>query len=337
MIYRFIFFAITLLSWQINFAQTPNLVPNGSFETRVNCDPYDSYVEDAPPWFSATAATPDLFHQCAVVDTAPCPWPEQYILDPWAFGVPTNALGCESPFNGEGYAGNFYFGKNVNGYDGYKEYLGVRLSETLHAETQYTLRFYVSLPERIGNAIWNLQVYFGSDSIYQNNDTYINVNPQLSGNSGEFITNTNGWHEMAWDYTATGNESFLYIGNFQPDSQTDTLFVLEVEPQENYYLFSYYYIDDIELREGTLNSLNELSNMHFRIFPNPVSDWLIFESDDQIDDLQIFDIEGRCVKHIPDVKSERKSINVSGLRYGMYIVKALLENGLSVNSKFIKR
>ncbi len=159
MIYRFIFFAMSILTWHTSFAQSPNLVPNGSFETRIECIYNDGFIADAPPWFNPTRATPDLFHQCAVVNTDPCPWPDQYYLDPWLYGIPTNFMGCEHPYDGDGYAGLFVAGNNINGYDGYKEYLGVRLVNPLVAGNQYTLKFAVSLPERVGYAIWNIQVF----------------------------------------------------------------------------------------------------------------------------------------------------------------------------------
>ena len=218
-----------------------------------------------------------------------------------------STLGCEDPYDGNGYAGLFVFGPNVNGYDGYKEYLGVRLSQPLTGLDTYTVKFYLSLPERIGNAIWNIQVYFGPDSISQNNDTFVNVNPQLSGNSGQYITNYNGWHEMAWDYTATGDETFMYIGNFQPDSQTDTLYVLEENPELHYYQFSYYYIDDIQVQPGTLSLNQTVENNNFRIFPNPSNGVFTIHSPEPIVELQLFDMQGRLVYSEKGIASGQKT------------------------------
>lgn len=327
----------------MSFAQSPNLVPNGSFETRIECIYNDGHIADAPPWFSPTRATPDVFHQCAVVNTDPCPYPEQASLDTWLFGVPTNTIGCENPYEGDGYAGFFVFGPNIYGHDGYKEYIGVRLTNPLVAGNQYTVKFYLSLAERVGNAIWNIQVYFGSDSIFQPDsiivpyDSYLDVSPQLSGTTGEYITNYDGWHEMAWDYTASGDETFMYIGNFQPDSETDTMYVLQEDPGPNYSLFSYYYIDKVELREGTLSTIDNPIKQLIQIYPNPATSWLKIQSHSQIADIQIFDLEGRKIKSFHVVSNEKYEIDISLLSAGMYIVKILFENGGVENSKFIKR
>ena len=328
----------------MSFAQSPNLVPNGSFETRIECIWNDGDISDAPPWFNPTRATPDLFHECAVVNDEPCPYPEQAFLDPWAYGVPTNALGCESPYDGEGYAGLFVYGPSVNGHDGYKEYIGVRLTNPLVAGNQYTVKFYLSLAERAGNAIWNIQVYFDPDSIFQPDsiimpyDSYLDVNPQLSGTPGEYITNYNGWHEMAWDYTASGDETFMYIGNFQPDSETDSLYVLEHGPEEHYHQFSYYYIDKIEVREGTLSSIDENKDeSYFQIFPNPTSGLLKAKCSKPINSFQIFDMQGKLIMQKKQIQMEIVDIDISSMADGIYYLNVTTIQDDQIIRKIVKR
>ena len=334
MIYRFTFFFIGIFAFCQGFSQAPNLVPNGSFEQRTNCIYNDSDVEDAPPWFSPTAATPDVFHQCAVVNDDPCPLPEIVNMDPWFVGVPANFIGCEEPYDGVGYAGYYAFGPNVNGYDGYKEYLGVRLSQPLTAGDEYTIKLNLSLPDLIANAVWNIQVYFGPDSIAQDNDTYINVNPQLSGDSGQYITNYDGWHEMAWDYTASGDETFMYIGNFQPDSQTDTVILYAQNPNLG---FSYYYIDDIQVRAGTLSLSQTVEENNFQIFPNPTDGVFTINSPDPIVEIQLFDTQGRLVYNKKGIASGQNHINITGLTKGIYCLKATTMNNNHITRKIVKR
>ncbi|NEN23343.1 T9SS type A sorting domain-containing protein [Cryomorpha ignava] len=185
--------------------------------------------------------------------------------------------------------------------------------------------------------------FFGPDSIFQPDsiiapyDSYVEVNPQLSGTIGEFITNYDGWHEIAWDYTANGDETFMYIGNFQPDSETDTLYVLQEDPSSNYSLFSYYYIDKIELREGTLSTIDIPLEQLFKIYPNPGTNGLKIESSSNIDNIQIFNLEGRNIQNVNFVSNEIYDVDISPLSSGMYIIKIVFENGLVENSKFIKR
>lgn len=344
MIYRFIFFAISILTWQMSFAQAPNLVPNGSFETRIDCIWNDGDISDAPPWFNPTGATPDLFHQCAVVNDEPCPYPEQFLLDLWMYGIPTNSLGCESPYDGDGYAGFFVFGPNLDGYDGYKEYIGVRLVNPLVTGNQYTVKFYLSLPERVGTAIWNIQVYFGPDSIFQPDsiivpyDSYLDVNPQLSGTPGQYITNYDGWHEMAWDYTASGDEVFMYIGNFQPGSETDSLYVLEQDTEGHYYQYSYYYIDNIEVREGTLSVIDKRNDeSYIHVFPNPTTGILKAKCSEPIYSFQIFDMHGKLITHKNKLQVEILDIDISDVAHGLYYLKVTTVRDEQIIRKIVKR
>lgn len=345
MIYRFILFLLAVFSLQGVHGQNPNLVPNGSFEERVDCIYNNSDVEDAPPWFNPTAATPDIFHQCAVVNEAPCPWPEQYYLDPWFIGVPTNVVGCEEPYDGVGYAGFFVYGHNVNGYDGYKEYISVRLTEPLEADLNYTVKFYLSLAERMGFATWNVQVYFSPDSLTPMDtvpifyDSYIDVDPQLSGTPGEFIDNYDGWHKMEWTYTATGNEKFMYIGNFQNDSEMNPIYVLEADPEENYSMFSYYYIDKIEVRKDTLSTLENIikGTLKVRIYPNPLDENLSIHSEIPVKKVTIYDSQGRLVFERVNLAQGINNFRISKLSSGIYIARISANNGAVKNIKFVKR
>ena len=141
---------------------------------------------------------------------------------------------------------------------------------------------------------------------------------------------------MAWDYTATGDETFMYIGNFQPDSQTDTLYVLQEDPEENYSMFSYYYIDKIELKEGTLNTTDKLYEESFKLYPNPVSDKLTIESEHKLNSLLVFDLEGRCVKRTYSNNDNVYKVDTTDLLNGMYVIRIKFKDGVEINRKFVK-
>ena len=309
-------------------AQPVNLVPNGSFEERIECIWNNSNVKDAPPWFNPMdpgfeyQSTPDVFHECAIVNEAPCPYPENASLDQWAFGVPTNTLGCEDPFDGAGYAGAFFFIPNsqLSWLDGFREYLAVRLIEPLQEGVVYDVSMQLSLAERTTHAIWNVQVLFSEDSLTQATTSYMPYEPQLNGTPGDYIDNYDGWRKVEWEYTASGGEQFMYIGNFEPNSQTDTLRTLMGDTFWHYFPASYYYIDDVKVEQNSLSTSN-IKNHQISIYPNPGTDVLRIEGISATDVMiEIRNIAGQSVTQINTTNNGIVTIDISHLSPGIYIL-----------------
>jgi uncharacterized protein YjdB len=81
--------------------------------------------------------------------------------------------------------------------------------------------------------------------------------------------------------------------------------------------------------------VNELSLQKVNIYPNPVQNELFIEIENQtINQLEVIDFSGRIVKSV--FNNNVKSINVSELNQGMYILKIETENGSSV-TRFVKQ
>jgi len=345
LIYRFIFFLCLQCLTIAAFAQPVNLVPNGGFEERDLCIYNDSYIEDCYPWFNPmdpeyiNQATPDLFHVCAVVNNDPCPYPDDPILDPWFTGVPTNTLGCEEPYEGEGYAGAFLFIPNIDEppLDGYREYLAVRLIESLQTGLVYDVSMQVSLAERSTHALWNFQVLLSPDSLAQETTQFMDYEPQLNGTPGDYIDNKNGWRELSWTYTAEGGEQFIYIGNFQPGSETDTLFVNEGSTLGHFLHGVYYYIDDVRVVANSLSTVDRLFS-DVNIFPNPASDVIhihgLPQSDWRID---VIDARGKQHLSVHQMVDGRTYLSVDQLEAGLYFIRFTNENNMSFTQKIIKR
>ncbi len=66
-------------------------------------------------------------------------------------------------------------------------------------------------------------------------------------------------------------------------------------------------------------------------YPNPVKDVLHFS--DKIHNIRIMDISGKSVKQIP-VSS--KSVNLSNLTKGNYIITATTKTGVAVAKKIVR-
>lgn len=340
--FRFTFLIPLFVSASLQ-AQPVNLVPNGSFEERIECIWNDSNVKDAPPWFNPmdptfiNQSTPDLFHACAIVNEEPCPYPESPTMNAWALGIPTNFLGCEEPSEGNGYAGAFFFIANVESWlDGYREYLAVRLTEPLQAGGVYDVSMQLSLAERTTHAIWNVQVLLSADSLSQPTTEFMPYEPQLNGTPGDYIDNYDGWREIAWEYTATGGEQFMYIGNFGADSETDTLRTLEGNTFGHYFPATYYFIDDVKVEQNTL-SLQRGKKPRLKIYPNPCVDVLTVEGLSHLNaTFEVQNLTGQSVLLNSVTNNGILSFDTSDLDSGMYILTLQNQNSFS-QYKIVKR
>jgi hypothetical protein len=337
MIYRFsLFFASILSAVQVS-SQPGNLVENPGFEFRPECDDNNGPLEEAPPWFNPTGATPDVFHECAVQNEAPCPYPDQLFLDPWLFGVPTNVLGCQFPKTGSGYAGFYAYSPTFDGSD-FREYLAVPLSETMISGTTYLVRFYLSLAERSLYSVSSIQVSFSSEPLTDPlNIGILNSEVQLT-TQDEYFDNRNAWDEVSWEYEATGNENYMYIGNFQANSIIDTAYSLAVNiDPEDHYLAAYYYLDDVYVGSDIVSNRHLKSSFEVSIWPNPADEFLNIDGNIRIKDISIYSSVGTIVNSQVELNNTTARFNTSNLSPGLYIIETVDYKGNNRLDKFLKR
>jgi hypothetical protein len=337
MIYRFIFLILSISSASPVFTQPGNLVENPSFEYRPECDDNNGPPSEAPPWFDPTGATSDVFHECAVQLEDPCPYPDQLYLDPWQFGVPTNAIGCQEPRTGVGYAGLFFYGPNVAGVE-WREYLGVPLSEALSAGETYLVRLYVSLAERSIYAVHALQVLFHNEAINASEFGVLNYSPQLTHTAGDYVTDRAGWSELSWEYTANGTEQYMYIGNFQTNSVIDTLYALSdsIDP-EDHFPHAYYYVDDVYVGTEILSLSEEGPPFDLIVFPNPVEDVLTLTTESALKSVNIYSVSGALIDSFATYSSGTFELNISSLANGFYVLEVTNYSGYKAIRHIIKR
>lgn len=80
-----------------------------------------------------------------------------------------------------------------------------------------------------------------------------------------------------------------------------------------------------------LLSVSDINKKKITIFPNPVKDILNFS--EEVSNIKITDLSGKIVKQIPN---SEKSINISKLKKGTYIITVTSKSGDLINKKFIK-
>jgi hypothetical protein len=320
--YRFLILLIITAFLQKAIAQPGNLVPNPGFEDRIECVYNNGPISDAPPWFRPTEGTPDVFHECGIVNEDLCPYPDETYLDSWFFGIPTNTIGCQEPHSGAGYAGSFYFQPGIAPLYEYREYLAVELLEPLQAGQQYLVSYYVSLAERMTHGIWALQVAFLNEPYFNlSSPTFIPIQPSLTHTTGNFITDKEGWVEISGVYTAQGGELYMYMGNFQANIYTESIDVMNGQSTQSHYLNSaYYYIDDVYVGTDLL-SLTEQIAFHLNLWPNPVHDRLNI-SVNFPSELQIYSVTGALILPAFQINN-MVSLDVSTWSHGVYLVNVI--------------
>ncbi len=80
--------------------------------------------------------------------------------------------------------------------------------------------------------------------------------------------------------------------------------------------------------------VDEVTNFDISVHPNPVSDNLFIETDKEMENIKVFDLNGRKV--IDGGLSDNKALNVSGLEDGIYILYGTV-NGQPFQTKFTKQ
>ena len=92
------------------------------------------------------------------------------------------------------------------------------------------------------------------------------------------------------------------------------------------------------LKQGTISDTDELEkkNGHeIKVYPNPCSTYLVVESQDEIDQIEIIDFEGRTVFKISDVNRNQFLLNTSHLAKGVYEMRISSKSDFEIQ-KFVK-
>ena len=224
-------FLLFFLSVSMSVGQV-NLVPNYSFEAMDTfCN--TGGINMTPPWISPTGGSPECFKTCAVFQP-------NYL-------VPQNIWGYQWPRTGIGYAG-FGVWCDPLVYPDAREYIQVRLTDTLKENIKYKVNFYVNLSDSSWYATDDIGAYFSDTAIYKgiaDHSPFNSFIPQIENQNGNIITDKINWVLISGIYKAHGGEQYITIGNFYNDANTDTLKVSYGGSSPAYGLFSLYYIDDI--------------------------------------------------------------------------------------------
>ncbi|MBX7129803.1 MAG: T9SS type A sorting domain-containing protein [Flavobacteriales bacterium] len=236
-------------------ACSQNLVPNGGFEELNDCPNNGGQLQKTTHWFRGGVSSPDLFNICDGMDTC---------------GVPRNIFGYQFPASGDGYCGMWAFSNaSLPGY-GTHEIIGVRLSLPLTPGQTYWASFRISWtssfpsPEiRTRYATDKMGVLMRMDSVFEVWDwqpwpDHAHIFTEA------VISDSLGWTQISGQFNADSAYSFLYLGNFFGDDQTEAILV---DPDGNTDI-SYYYVDDVCLSTDPLDCDIHIGSSEVPILPD---------------------------------------------------------------------
>ncbi len=305
-------FSIFLAAWMPAAAQI-NLVPNPSFEDTSNCNEVDySQIETAPPWFTPTLGTPDIdFTDSAVA----CGGTPMFITYP-----PSVDQGFQNAYHGQRFAA-FYLDVYPTSS---KEYVGVRLTSPLVADSKYLVRFRSSRAEGCDYAVDRISVYFAVDSLHEAHAMHLDVLPQIDFHAPGHFVESDSWILLQDTFVAVGGEEWMYVGNFQDSTEVDLLFV----PGSFGWSSAYYYFDSMHVSQESDVGVSE-----FDLTPHISAHGLYMAGKDacEIDLIVVMDPAGRIVQRISGVpcfaaRTMRLPVDLAG---GIYVLKGRLRNGSS--------
>ena len=290
-----------------------NLIINGGFENLSDCiNNVPCVLNKAYGWHTPSWNTPDVYNTCFFTSYIP----------------PNTCCGFQYQHSGNG-MGAAMWKDSLN-----KEYLTNRLTETLKPNKGYCISFYVNLGDGSYNvsAIDRIGVYFSADSIYYPTFNSLPVVPQVQTDDSVFYADTSGWTKVELFHIAQGNEKYVTIGNFYPDSLTHTLLVTPESIQ------GYYFIDDVSLVECEVGIEENPSSKAVNVYPNPASNSFNIQYNSTIVNtvFELYSIDGKKLDSIQlQGQSGLYTYSTDKLADGVYLYVLKGANGTIASGKLV--
>ncbi len=195
--------------WLPGVAAAQNLIPNGSFENYRNCPRLDNLLAEATPWYNPNRATPDFYNQCFQSGQMPLP-----------------------PRSGQGLA-RLFFDR------GWSEYMAIRLTKPLIADTCYYFEMYVATETPTKYLTETIGAHLSNQPVTGTTTDVITVNPQVIDRQPQNSIARLQWQRIGGVVSAKGGEEYVTIGSF-----------FKAPPFLGFY---YIFIDDVSLVPITLD------------------------------------------------------------------------------------
>lgn len=314
-----------------------NLVPNGGFETLVDC-PTSNQDWNVVDWTNPIGFSPDNYNTCASPTAN------------YSASVPLNVHGFQSAFDGDGYVGIVSFAKT---HPDTREYIQTVLTDTLTGGIRYYAGLHVSPADRFQYAISTIGAAITVEPppviTVGSPNGMLGADPQILKHGRLPLTDTAKWVLISDTILAQGGERYLSIGNFHSDDESDTLRFNPNQPPiyGSPTTYAYYYIDDVFVYaiDTVPNGIAEQEAIGFEVYPNPATDVVRFRVVDvsaaqaPLDMMvRVLDAVGREVLYEQTLKQVQGdgSIDISALPSGIYFLELTKQAGRKAVRKFMR-
>ncbi len=241
-------------------------------------------------------------------------------------GIPLNNGGFQYPNGDNNYIGLIIGGDTINSSQSknYREWIGINPHYNFVKDKFYQVSFYISVGDTSGIYSIPPQIYFSTDSIYYNSQSF-NTNFDTIINSGIAIADTSNiysdtanWVQINCTYQSNGEESYIYLGNFFDSQHTKWDFKNGYIPQYSRG-YSYFFIDDLSIYEldSTVN-INETPISPITIYPNPSNGIFTVENTKPIKHLKIYSSYGQLI-FTASPNSDKTTVDLTHLPAGIYL------------------
>lgn len=229
-------FTLTLGRAQVNY------VPNPSFEDTISCPSSSPIGQNfVKNWKSLDSVSPancffEYFNKCSSFGST---------------SVPANSRGTQKPRTGNAYVEMQLFCTDPICNSWKRTHMRVRLRSPLINSKVYCAKMYVNLIENCKYAIDGFAMNFDNgilDTVNPCSKVISFITPQVMNPSGNIISDTANWISVSGTFTATGNETYLTIGNFFSDAATSKTITNVTHPVN----WSAYFIEDVSVIDYNL-------------------------------------------------------------------------------------
>ena len=312
-----------------------NLVPNPSFEDTINMQPI---VRQNPHGFSL-----DKFiygwRGKAVYFSEIFPPSSAPIGASISRGVPSNCCGYQNAKTGIAYTCVNTFKLDPN-HVSRRIYIQCKLIQPLQSGKKYQVEFYVSQSDSLHYTNKSIGAFFSTDSFAVIYSYLIDSVPQIQNQTNNSLNNTQGWVLVRDTMIANGNEQYMTIGNFLPDSLSDTLYLGGGCVSQNSLSLceSLYYIDDVSVTLIDETGIEEIPKENqIELYPNPAQHQLNISLEKPFSGrLSINNLLGQEVYILPNTNARSKfNLDVGALPAGVYVLGFENDKGV-VRKKFVK-
>jgi hypothetical protein len=240
-------FAFGLIVFVGRRSNGQSLVENYSFEEFGACPNDLAEVILAVGWLSA-GSTPDYFDSCSTNFVS----------------VPGNLMGYQMAATGNAYCGFCSYHP-----ENYREFIRGNLLVPLTIGATYKVSYKVSSGKSQDQAVGLFSNHL--DALFTNVE-YTEQNPvpllnAASIDEDSVIKDTLNWVTISGYFIADSSYTFIIIGNFYDNENTDTI---RQHPVTGYA--AYYYVDDVSVIKQTESGVPPMINqVQLLIFPNPLT------------------------------------------------------------------